>query len=86
MSTKKIIADKLLAYLQHHLSLEELVNWAEHALIEAHFEDDNSHTIRNVLAHVGLSDVKAFGLEWKDCEIIMRKPGFKLEVNALALG
>ena len=86
MITKKIIAYKLLAYLQHHLSLEELVNWAELILIEAHYKDDNFHTIRDVLAHIGMADVKAFGLEWKDCEAIMEKLGFKLEVNALALG
>ena len=86
MVTKKIIADKLLSYLQNRLSLEELVNWAENTLLEAHFEDDNSHTIRDVVAHIGLSDVKAFGLEWKDCEVIMEKLGFKLEVNAKALG
>ena len=85
MITKKITADKLLAYLQHRLSLEDLVNWAEQALIESSFEDDNSHTIRNTLSQLGLADVKAFGLEWKDCEAIMEKLGFKLEVNALAL-
>lgn len=31
MITKKI-AEKLLAYLQHRLSLEDLVNWAEESL------------------------------------------------------
>jgi hypothetical protein len=30
-----------------------------------------------------MADVKAFGLEWRDCESIMEKLGFKLEVNAL---
>ena len=55
-------------------------------IFATNFEDDNSHTIRDVLAHVGLSDVKAFGLEWKDCETIMEKPGFKLEVKAMAFG
>ena len=85
MITKKIIADKLLAYLQHLLPLEDLVNWAEHALMNSSYDDDNSHTIRNTLSQLGLADVKAFGLEWKDCEVIMEKLGFKLEVNALAL-
>jgi hypothetical protein len=67
------------------LPLENLVNWADQALINSSYEDDNSHTIRNTLSQLGLADVKAFGLEWKDCETIMEKPGFKLEVNALAL-
>ena len=85
MITKEIIADKLLAYLQHHLSLAELVNWAEQSLMNASYEDDTSHTIRNTLAHLGLADVKEFGLEWKDCEAIMQKLGFTLEVKALAV-
>jgi hypothetical protein len=83
MVTKKIIAHKLLSYLQHYLPLEDLVNWAEQSLMEGSFEDDKFHTIRNTLAQLGLADVKAFGLEWKDCESIMEKLGYKLEVNAL---
>lgn len=83
MITKKIIADKLLSYLQHHLSLEDLVTWSEQSLMDGSFEDDKLHTIRNTLAQLGLADVKAFGLEWKNCESIMEKLGYKLEVNAL---
>ncbi len=85
MITKKTIADKLLAYLQHHLALEDLVSWAEVSLIDADYEDDTAHSIRNTLSKLGLADVKAFGLEWKDCEAMMQKLGFKLEVSALAL-
>jgi len=83
MVTKKIIARKLLSYLQHYLPLEDLVNWAEQALMNSSYKDDNSHTIRNTLSQLGLADVKAFGLEWKDCESIMEKLGYKLEVKAL---
>ena len=83
MITKKIIGDHLLAYLQHRLSLDELTNWAENALMDGNYEDDTEHTLRNALAQLGLADVKAFGLEWKDCEAIMKSLGFKLEVTAL---
>ncbi len=82
MITKKIIADKLLAYLQHRMSLSDLVDWAEQSLMKGDYEDDKSHTIRNTLAQLGVADVKAFGIEWKDCETIMEKLGFKLEVKA----
>lgn len=85
MITKKTIADRLLAYLKHQISLTELTDWAEKSLIDSSYEDDDSHTIRNVLAQLGLADVKSFGLEWKDCEEIMKKLGFKLEVNALEI-
>lgn len=83
MITKKMIANKLLSYLQHHLSLESLVNWAEESLMSSSYEDDKIHTIRDIMAQIGLADTKAFGLEWKDCESIMKKLGYKLEVNAL---
>jgi len=83
MISKKTIAAKLLAYLQHRTSLAEVVAWAEQALLDADYKDDSAHTIRNILARLGLADVKTFGLEWKDCESIMEKLGFKLEVKAL---
>ncbi len=85
MITKKTIADRLLAYLKHQISLTQLTDWAEQSLNDSSCEDDDSHTIRNVLAQLGLADVKSFGLEWKDCEEIMKKLGFKLEVNALEI-
>ncbi len=83
MIAKKIIAVKLLAYLQHRTSLAEVVSWAEQALFDADYKDDPSHTIRNILAQLGTADLKTFGLEWKDCESIMERLGFKLEVKAL---
>lgn len=85
MTTRKEIADKLLAYLKHEITLEKLTDWAEQELKNAHYDDDKIHTIRNILAQLGLADVKSFGLEWKDCEIIMEKLGLKLEVNALEI-
>ncbi|MCW3107498.1 MAG: hypothetical protein JWQ09_2004 [Segetibacter sp.] len=85
MITKTIIANKLLAYLQHRITLVDLVEWAEQSLLNASYEDDETHTIRNILSQLGLADVKAFGLEWKDCEAIMENLGFKLEVKVLAV-
>ena len=85
MITKKNIAEKLLAYLQHRLSSTELVNWAEKNLMEGCYEDDQLHTIRNILGQLGLADVKAFGLEFQDCEAIMQKLGYTLEVKALSV-
>ncbi len=75
----------MLAYLQHRMTLTDLVDWTEQSLMTGDYEDDKFHTIRNILAQLGVSDVKAFGLEWKDCETIMQKPGFTLEVKALAV-
>ena len=85
MITKDIIAARLLAYLQHRLSINELVDWAEQSLAESNYEDDPLHTIRNILAQLGLADVKTFGLEYQDCESMMQKLGYTLEVKALSV-
>ena len=75
----------LLTYLQHQLSLAELVDWAEKNLLEGSYEDDQFHTIRNILAQLGLADVKTFGLEFQDCEAVMQKLGYTLEIKALSV-
>ena len=83
MITKKIIADKILAYMQHRLSLSQLVSWAEDALANMQYDEENKHTTRNVLAQLGLADVKNFGLDWEQCELLMHNLGYKLQINAL---
>jgi hypothetical protein len=85
MITKQTVANKLLSYLQHQLTLADLVDWSEQCLMNGGYDDDDKHTIRNTLSQLGVADVKAFGLEWKDCEAIMERLGFKLEVRALAV-
>jgi len=82
MVTKKIIANKILAYLKHQLSLNELVDWAENTLMSIDYKEDNDHMVRNALAQLGLADVKSFGLDWEQCEKLMDDLGYKLEVNA----
>ena len=84
MITKGIVSDKLLSYLQHKITLAEIVQWSEEVLMNNNFEDDNKHTLRNILAQIGSADVKNFGLTWEDCEGIMNHLGFKLQVLAKA--
>ncbi|WP_170970946.1 hypothetical protein [Ilyomonas limi] len=53
--------------------------------MEGAYEDDQFHTVRNILARLGLADVKTFGLEYQDCEAIMQQLGYTLEVKALSV-
>jgi cobyrinic acid a,c-diamide synthase len=82
MINKKAISEKVLEYLQHHITLQEIVDWAEEVLMHSKFEDDNLHTVRDILARIGSADVKTFGLTWEDCEKIMNQLGFNLQVFA----
>lgn len=83
MVTKKDVAAKILNYLHHEIALTELVLWAENILIESAYEKDPKNSLRNVIAKLGLADVKSYGLDWDSCENLMEQLGYKLEVKAL---
>jgi len=80
--TKQQLAINLLNYLQHKSNLEELVEWAEIALMEGDIQDDDPEVVRDILARLGLADVKAFGLFWEDCNEIMNRLGYVLRIDA----
>jgi len=65
--TRKAVAHKLVAYLRHAMSLDELVAWANAAMMEDDFEAAYYDAIRDAVARLGLADVQAFGLTWEDC-------------------
>ncbi len=80
--TKQQLAVNLLNYLQHKTSLNDLVVWAEDALLEGDIQDEEPEVVRDILAKLGLADVKAFGLFWEDCNEIMKKLGYVLKIDA----
>ena len=82
MITKQYVAQQLLAYMSHHLSLADLVNWAEGAVMNGGFEPGSEDTIRQVLGKLGLANVSDFGLLWEDCEQLMQQLGYKMKVEA----
>jgi hypothetical protein len=79
--TKTIVADKIAAYLHHDITLAQLVDWAERAMMEDEFDDDGLPAIRSAVSRLGVADVRAFGLTWEDCEQLLRELGFAARVN-----
>jgi len=65
--TKKVLTEKLEKYLNREISLNELVDWAEKMLCDEDFDKKDFELIRDILARLGLADVKEFGLSWEDC-------------------
>ena len=82
--TKKTVADKIAAYLRHEISLAQLVDWSENALMEGEFGEADVATLSDVIARLGVADVRAFGLTWEDCEDLLRKLGFAPRVEIVA--
>ncbi len=83
--TKQTVAEKIAAYLHHEMTLTQLVDWAEIALMDGELAEGDTKTISNVIARLGVADVRAFGLAWEDCEELLRQLGFSPRVEVVAV-
>jgi len=75
--TRSEVAKKLIDYLEHRITLAELVDWAESAMMEGDFEEE---TLRDIIARLGLADVQAFGIPWEDYESFLSQLGYQVKV------
>lgn len=82
--TRQTVADKLAAYLRHDISRADLVAWAESAMMDGEFEQAHLAVIRDVVARLGVADVRTFGLAWEDCEQLLSRLGYAARVNIVA--
>jgi hypothetical protein len=82
--TKQSAAQKLTAYLHHELSLAQLVDWAEIALLDGEFAEQDVEALRFVVSRLGVADVRAFGLTWEDCENLLDRLGYRARVEVFA--
>lgn len=82
--TKHTVAGKLAAYLRHEMTLAQLVDWAENALMEGEFAEADAEAVRDVVARLGVADVRAFGLTWEDCEQLLQRLGYRARVEVVA--
>ena len=82
--TKKTVADRIAAYLHHEITLAQLVDWSERALMDGEFAEREAGVLASVIGRLGVADVRAFGLAWEDCEDLLRQLGFAPRVEVVA--
>ena len=82
--TSHIVAEKLTAYLQHELSVDALVDWAEQAMLDGEFAEEDYEAIRDIVSRLGVSDVKSFGLTWEDCERFLGQLGYNVRIEVVS--
>jgi len=83
--SKNVVADQIAAYLRHQITLAQLVDWSERAIMEGQFAEEDASTLSEVVSPLGVADVRAFGLGWEDCEELLRKLGFTSRVEVVAV-
>jgi hypothetical protein len=83
--TRKHLAQKLIDYLYHRITLTELVNWAENAMMEADFEEKDYETLKEITGRLGLADVKAFGITWEEYQSYLSRLGYQIDLKIVDL-
>lgn len=78
--TRKDVAKKISDYLQHKITMLELVTWAENMMMEADFESRDFEALREVISRIGLADTKEFGMTWDDCEYFLSRLGYHAHI------
>jgi hypothetical protein len=81
--TQQAVAQKLIEYLHHYITLAELVDWAELALMEGNFAEQDFDLLRDIVSRLGLADVRAFGLTWEDCQDFLSRLGYRVHITVL---
>jgi hypothetical protein len=83
MITRQTVADKLAAYLHHELALDAVVDWAEGVMMDGELADADADVLRDVIARLGVADVRQFGLSWDDCESLLKQLGYDARIHIL---
>jgi len=79
--TREILTNMLAKYLNREITKNELVDWAENMICDAEFPEKDINLIKKVLSHIGLADVKEFGLTWDDCYTYLHELGHDVTVK-----
>ena len=82
--TKQLVAEQIAAYLHHDITLAQLVDWAEKAMMDGELEEASVTVLSSVVSRLGVADVRAFGLTWEDCEQLLKRLGFTARVEIVA--
>lgn len=80
--TRLTVQRKLLDYLNRRMTLADLVNWAEHVMMEGQFDAVDTELLTPIVARLGLADVREFGLSWDDCYEMLERLGYRVAVTA----
>ena len=79
--TREILARMLIKYINREIDLSNLINWAEDMIIDANFEYEHFELLRDILARIGLSGVREFGLSWDDYYEYLHKLEYDVKIE-----
>lgn len=79
--TRQVLSDKLLAYLNHEITLGALVDWAENTFIDDVLEPEaDTELLNDILQYLAAADTVQFPLTWEICAEFMDRLGTPVKV------
>ena len=81
MITRHIVAKKIFNYLNHEITLTQLVEWCENIMMDAEIDEQDIDAVSEVASRIGVADAENFGLLWEDCEKLLARLGYKLNLD-----
>jgi len=78
MITQEILADQILTYLNGQLTLVELVQWTEDAIVtftESDQRPPNASVVWDTLLYIGAADTTDFPLTWEVLKDFLERLG-----------
>ena len=76
-------AHHIQAYLRNEISIADLVDWAEQAMMEAEFEPGYEPVLRDITTRLGVADVHEFGLTWHEWEQMLHELGYQARIEVV---
>jgi len=75
MITQQMVSEKLLAYLDDRISLNQIVTWAEHAIAEGNYTpDSNIHLLVGIVMSLAGADRPRSIIKWDGRAELMKLP------------
>jgi len=81
MITRHTVAEKIHDYLNHRITLAQLVDWCENIMQDAAVAEQDIEVVSEVAARIGVADAANFGLLWKECDELLHKLGYELNFD-----
>jgi imidazolonepropionase-like amidohydrolase len=84
MTTKADCAKKIAAYLASEISHEELLNWADAALVAEDFPAEEGRVLLEVLSDLSAGRTSGYLSQIESYQALLRELGFRMETRLVA--
>jgi hypothetical protein len=75
MITQQIVSEKLLAFLDDRLSLNQIITWAETVIADGNYTpDSNIHLLVGIVMRLAGADRPRSLIKWDNRKALMKQP------------